>query len=104
MLGAFSQWTARMTQASPRFRIGIDTGGTFTDIVAVDAATGAMSVTKVSSTPSNPAIGLVRGVNVGRAGARYHGGHQRAAAGRHLLARADRHRRLPPSPGDRGRL
>ncbi|MDB5634040.1 MAG: 5-oxoprolinase [Tardiphaga sp.] len=52
-----------MSQASPRFRIGIDTGGTFTDIVAVDATTGAMSVTKVSSTPSNPAIGLVRGVN-----------------------------------------
>ncbi len=49
--------------ASPRFRIGIDTGGTFTDIVAVDAETGAMSVTKVSSTPANPAIGLVRGVN-----------------------------------------
>jgi N-methylhydantoinase A len=47
---------------TPRFRIGIDTGGTFTDIVAVDAACGAMHVTKVSSTPSNPAIGLVRGV------------------------------------------
>src|SRR5712672_3170305 len=46
-----------------RFRIGIDTGGTFTDIVAVDAASGAMRVTKVASTPANPAIGLVRGVN-----------------------------------------
>ncbi len=44
------------------FRIGIDTGGTFTDIVAVDTASGAMRVTKVASTPSNPAIGLVRGV------------------------------------------
>src|SRR5262249_380677 len=31
-------------------------------IVSVDAATGAMRVTKVASTPSNPAIGLVRGV------------------------------------------
>lgn len=46
----------------PRLRIGIDTGGTFTDIVAVDAASGAMRVTKVASTPHNPAIGLVRGV------------------------------------------
>ena len=46
-----------------RFRIGIDTGGTFTDIVSVDTGTGAMQVTKVSSTPANPAIGLVRGVN-----------------------------------------
>jgi len=46
-----------------RFRIGIDTGGTFTDIVSVDTLTGATEVTKVASTPSNPAIGLVRGVN-----------------------------------------
>ena len=46
-----------------RFRIGIDTGGTFTDIVSVDTVSGAMRVTKVASTPSNPAIGLVRGVN-----------------------------------------
>jgi N-methylhydantoinase A len=56
-------YTAQMSQATPRFRIGIDTGGTFTDIVAVDAGTGAMRVTKVSSTPANPAIGLVRGVH-----------------------------------------
>ena len=46
-----------------RFRIGIDTGGTFTDIVSVDTVSGAMRVTKVASTPSNPAIGLVSGVN-----------------------------------------
>jgi N-methylhydantoinase A len=45
-----------------RFRIGIDTGGTFTDIVSVDTSSGTMQVTKVPSTPSNPAIGLVRGV------------------------------------------
>ena len=51
-----------MTGKNPNLRIGIDTGGTFTDIVCVDASTGAMRVTKVSSTPSNPAIGLVRGV------------------------------------------
>jgi N-methylhydantoinase A len=43
-------------------RIGIDTGGTFTDIVSVDGGSGAMRVTKVASTPANPAIGLVRGV------------------------------------------
>src|SRR6516165_5173305 len=46
----------------PRLRIGIDTGGTFTDIVSVDSGSGAMRVTKVASTPVNPAIGLVRGV------------------------------------------
>ena len=52
-----------MTETKARFRIGIDTGGTFTDIVSVDSASGAMRVTKVSSTPHNPAVGLVRGVN-----------------------------------------
>ncbi|HTE99727.1 MAG TPA: hydantoinase/oxoprolinase N-terminal domain-containing protein, partial [Bradyrhizobium sp.] len=46
-----------------RFRIGIDTGGTFTDIVSVDTLSGKTHVTKVASTPANPAIGLVRGVN-----------------------------------------
>src|SRR6476646_1302174 len=44
-------------------RIGIDTGGTFTDIVCVDDKSGAMRVTKVASTPSNPAVALVRGVH-----------------------------------------
>ncbi len=44
-------------------RIGIDTGGTFTDIVCVDDKTGAMRVTTVSSTPSNPAVALVRDVH-----------------------------------------
>jgi N-methylhydantoinase A len=49
--------------SAARFRIGIDTGGTFTDIVSVDTQSGATQVTKVASTPSNPAIGLLRGVN-----------------------------------------
>jgi N-methylhydantoinase A len=46
----------------PRLRIGIDTGGTFTDVVCLDSGSGAMRVTKVASTPANPAVGLVRGV------------------------------------------
>src|SRR6202047_4415646 len=49
--------------AAARLRRGIDTGGTFTDIVSVDIVSGATQVTKVASTPANPAIGLLRGVN-----------------------------------------
>ena len=42
-------------------RVGIDTGGTFTDIVLAGGG-GDIHVTKVPSTPDNPAIALVEGV------------------------------------------
>ena len=45
------------------YRVGIDTGGTFTDIVLTNASTGDIQVTKVSSTPENPAIALVKGID-----------------------------------------
>jgi N-methylhydantoinase A len=43
-------------------RIGIDTGGTFTDVVAFDEASGALVTTKTPSTPANPADGFMDGV------------------------------------------
>jgi N-methylhydantoinase A len=46
----------------PRVRIGIDTGGTFTDVVAVDEATGRVVTTKTPSTPADPAEGFVTGL------------------------------------------
>jgi N-methylhydantoinase A len=47
---------------TPRIRIGIDTGGTFTDVVAVDEQTGAIVSTKTPSTPTNPADGFLEGI------------------------------------------
>jgi N-methylhydantoinase A len=46
-----------------RIRIGIDTGGTFTDVVAVDEETGELAVTKTPSTPHDPAVGFMTGVH-----------------------------------------
>jgi N-methylhydantoinase A len=43
-------------------RIGIDVGGTFTDIVLHDDATGEVWSTKVSSTPRDPSIGALDGL------------------------------------------
>jgi N-methylhydantoinase A len=43
-------------------RIAIDTGGTFTDVVAIDDATGAITAVKTPSTPDDPSVGLLNGV------------------------------------------
>src|SRR6185503_9799103 len=45
-----------------RIRIGVDTGGTFTDVVAVDEDTGQLVATKTPSTPTDPAEGFLVGV------------------------------------------
>ncbi len=46
-----------------RIRIGIDTGGTFTDVVAFDEDTGELVTTKTPSTPANPADGFMAGID-----------------------------------------
>ncbi|MBI4737797.1 MAG: hydantoinase/oxoprolinase family protein, partial [candidate division NC10 bacterium] len=46
-----------MSQA--RFRIGIDVGGTFTDIILCDGADGTLALHKVPSTPHDIALGLL---------------------------------------------
>jgi N-methylhydantoinase A len=53
----------------PRYRIGVDVGGTHTDLVLYDVTTSAVLVEKVASTPSNPADGVLNGIaNFIRAG------------------------------------
>src|SRR3981081_360062 len=43
-------------------RIGVDVGGTFTDLILVDQESDRITVDKVRSTPDNPAIAVVEGV------------------------------------------
>jgi len=47
---------------TPSYRIGIDVGGTFTDIVAIDQD-GVMIFLKTPTTPENQALGVVEGIS-----------------------------------------
>ncbi len=47
------------------WRIGVDSGGTFTDVCLFDDASGRVAVWKVPSTPSDPSDGIARGVEEG---------------------------------------
>src|SRR5437763_2701640 len=45
------------------YRIGVDVGGTFTDLVAVDDL-GGTTLAKVPSTPADPSIGVLAGLQL----------------------------------------
>src|SRR5213594_940128 len=45
-----------------RARLGVDIGGTFTDLVVIDDATGTARVGKVLTTPKDPAHGVEQGI------------------------------------------
>lgn len=52
-----------MLREDARYRIGVDVGGTHTDLVLLDVVAGSFSVEKVPSTPQNPALGVLDGVS-----------------------------------------
>src|ERR1700744_2169958 len=47
------------------WRVGVDSGGTFTDVCLFDDATGRVEVWKVASTPDDPSRGIAQGVAEG---------------------------------------
>ncbi len=48
-----------------RWRVGVDSGGTFTDVCLFDEEQGRVEVWKVSSTPDDPSRGIAQGVEEG---------------------------------------
>src|SRR5258708_36559621 len=53
------------------WRVGVDSGGTFTDLCLFDDATGRVEVWKVNSTPDDPSRGIATGLSeaIARVGA-----------------------------------
>ncbi len=45
-----------------RYRVAVDTGGTFSDFVYLNEETGAVSITKVPSTPDDPSRAILQGI------------------------------------------
>ena len=45
-----------------RYKLGVDVGGTYTDIVLADKSAGSLIIEKVPSTPDNPARAVIAGL------------------------------------------
>ena len=50
-----------MNEPAP-YRLGVDVGGTHTDLVLLDSASGDILIEKVPSTPANPAVAVLDGL------------------------------------------
>ena len=48
--------------ASSNKIVGVDIGGTFTDLVLYDPETGSITVHQTPTTGANPSIGMVQGI------------------------------------------
>ena len=95
------------------YRLGVDVGGTFTDILLIDEDTGATCRAKTSSTPEDQSVGVLRGIDQACAAAgidahrgrrrvpRHDGRDQRHPRGQGRPGRPGDHPRLPPGAADR---
>ena len=77
-------------------RIGVDVGGTFTDLILVDEESGRITVDKVPSTPDDPARGVVDGI---RRSVREGGGRSLARSTTSCTARRSRRTSRSPTAG-----
>jgi N-methylhydantoinase A len=59
--------TDRQTANGQSIRIGIDVGGTFTDLVLADDGGRLLGFTKVASTPPDPSVGVLRALEAAAA-------------------------------------
>ncbi|HLH74099.1 MAG TPA: hydantoinase/oxoprolinase family protein, partial [Chloroflexota bacterium] len=48
--------------AALSFRVGVDVGGTFTDVLLVNDSTGAFHIAKTLTTPEDPSVGVLRAI------------------------------------------
>ncbi len=97
---------------------GIDVGGTFTDLVAVNSASGEVRLAKVPTTPANQAFGVLAALDEAKldfaeflgtrdrvcdAGARADGGRAQHRRGRRLRCLDRRRRSAESGPAQRRR-
>src|SRR6266545_759826 len=54
--------STRDTQSMSRYRVTVDTGGTFSDFVYLNEETGEVTISKVPSTPDDPSRAILEGV------------------------------------------
>jgi N-methylhydantoinase A len=59
---AVNAQNAQSNGSASGWDVGVDIGGTFTDLVFYERATGTLSVGKVPSTPEDPSVGLIAGL------------------------------------------
>ncbi len=57
-----ASWASLRDRTAAVKTIGVDVGGTFTDLVYCDLATGRHAIHKVPTTPDDPSVAVVQGI------------------------------------------